>query len=227
MSAHINPDYIITLQGEQYCTYRGVLDCAHSLGLEGIRTRLLQVPGPDNDYVAIVEAEVRMKDGRVFTDVADASPRNVSARMANALIRMASTRAKGRALRDAVNIGEALAEELPDVEGEVPVPARVAPARATSVPQRTAAPSARPLAGVAAVESEAQELPTREGVPEAMAQAPSEAVAAPSAPEELVCSNPDCGRSITQGQYNYSVKTYGAALCPQCQRKRQAQGKTL
>jgi len=127
VNPNINPEHVITLQGQQYCTYRGVLECAHAMGLEGIRTRILQVPGPDNEYVAIVEAEVRLKDGRVFVDVADASPKNVTQRLSSALIRLASTRAKGRALRDAVNIGEALAEELSEVESDPAVVATHTP----------------------------------------------------------------------------------------------------
>ena len=153
MSPNINPEYVISLQGQEYCTYRGVLDRAHALGLEGIRTRILQVPGPDNEYVAIVEAEIRMQDGRVFVDVADASPKNVASRLASALIRMASTRAKGRALRDAVNIGEALAEEL-DMDAEHAAP------RADSV--RSMRPPSRPV-----MASGRGSAPARESAPAA------------------------------------------------------------
>ncbi|MBI3944643.1 MAG: hypothetical protein HY321_01870 [Armatimonadetes bacterium] len=233
MNPHINPEYVITLQGRQYCTYRGVLDCAHGMGLEGIRTRLIQVPGPDNDHVAIVEAEVRLKDGRVFADIADASPKNVNSRIASALIRMASTRAKGRALRDAVNIGEALVEELPDVDAEPPQPARPAPLRAPAAARPVSAPSRSPASAPEgdgeAAEDAAAPLVVRDAAPapEAPTSAPAAtAAAAPSAPVEMVCSDPDCGRTVTQGQHNFSVKTFGVALCPQCQRKRQAQGKT-
>ena len=110
MNPNINPEHVITLQGQQYCTYRGVLECAHAMGLEGIRTRILQVPGPDNEYVAIVEAEVRLKDGRVFVDAADASPKNVTAPLLGTHPSGVHP-CKGRA-RDAVNIGEALPRSL-------------------------------------------------------------------------------------------------------------------
>lgn len=246
----INPEYVITLQGQQYCTYRGVLDCAHNLGLEGIRTRILQVPDANNEHVAIVEAEVRMKDGRVFTDVADASPKNVHARLASALIRLASTRAKGRALRDAVNIGEALAEELPDLDSERShdVHAGSAPrAHDTAPTPRPTAPAPRPMPAPSSATGGVATPPFALGlthtaiaptaVPEppaaAHASAPEpEPAAAPAvaAPElasgDLVCSSDGCGRPVTQGQYGYSLRAFGVALCPACQRKRQAQGKS-
>lgn len=38
----------------------------------------------------------------------------------------------------------------------------------------------------------------------------------------LLCSEPGCGRAMTQGQYEISVKTFGRALCPLCQKQRRA-----
>lgn len=114
--------HIIELQGSKYVTYAGVLHVAHEKGLRSIRTHLVQIPCPDNEYTAIVKATVALEGwdgdeggpviGRLFEAYGDASPRNVNSRIATALIRMAETRSKGRALRDAVNIGETLAEEL-------------------------------------------------------------------------------------------------------------------
>lgn len=110
----LDPRLVIQLQGRAYPTYGAVLDLAHRIGLLSIETELVQIPGPDNEHTAIVKATVHLADPRmVFTDYGDASPRNVNSRIATALIRMASTRAKGRALRDAVNVGECLLEELP------------------------------------------------------------------------------------------------------------------
>jgi hypothetical protein len=115
----VDPKFLVNLNGKEYPTYPGVLAEAHEQGLRGISTALIQIPSADNDHTAIVRATVRMvgrdsEDETLFEDYGDASPRNCSARVATALIRMASTRAKGRALRDAVNIGQTLAEEIPD-----------------------------------------------------------------------------------------------------------------
>jgi hypothetical protein len=107
--------HIIKLQGREFVTYEGLLDAAHKQGLVEIRTQLVQVPGPQTDHTAICVAEVILaKDGqnRVFTGIGDASPRNVSRNVALHLIRMAETRAKARALRDAINVGMAAIEEL-------------------------------------------------------------------------------------------------------------------
>jgi hypothetical protein len=111
---------IVNLQGKPYSTYSHVLNLAHERGLQSIVTDLLQVPTADNEHMAIVRATVVMKDGTTFMEYGDASPRNVNAKIATALIRMAATRAKGRALRDAVNVGEALREEIGDEEDSAP-----------------------------------------------------------------------------------------------------------
>lgn len=111
--------HIISLQGRDYVTYEGLLDEAHKRGLRAIRTTLVQLPGAANEQTAIVSAEVEFHgpDGpRVFTGIGDASPRNVSRGITPHLIRMAETRAKARALRDATNIGMTAFEELEQAE---------------------------------------------------------------------------------------------------------------
>src|SRR5437867_3705239 len=85
--------FIVNLSGRDYPLYAGILAEAHERGLQAIETELIQIPSSDNDYTAIVKAVVRMKDGSVFEDFGDSNPRNTNARIATALIRMASTRA--------------------------------------------------------------------------------------------------------------------------------------
>lgn len=116
----MDPKFLVNLQGREYPTYPGVLAEAHERGLQSIEASLIQIPASENDFVAIAKAVVTMKDGTRFEEYGDASPKNVNPRIAFAIIRMALTRAKGRALRDAVNIGQTLAEEIPD---EPPAPA--------------------------------------------------------------------------------------------------------
>lgn len=106
--------------GKEHPTYSGVLNKAHQEGLVGITTKMLQFPSKENEYVCIVHATATImdisKDGGVisktFDGIGDASPRNVNQMIVKHLIRMAETRAKGRALRDAVNIADALKEEI-------------------------------------------------------------------------------------------------------------------
>ncbi len=107
-------EFMITRQGKQYVLYQGLLDEAHTRGLRGIDTELVQVPTDENHNVAIVKAMVAMEDSKHFTGIGDASPENVGRNIVPHIIRMAETRAKARALRDAVNVGVTSLEELSD-----------------------------------------------------------------------------------------------------------------
>lgn len=110
-------EFIVERQGKSFCLYAGLLDLAHQQGLQSIRTELVQAPTDANNRVAICSATVTLhKDGvdREFTGIGDAAPNNVAPAMQTCLLRMAETRAKARALRDAVNIGVAAFEELGD-----------------------------------------------------------------------------------------------------------------
>lgn len=116
-------EFLITRQGKQYVLYQGLLDEAHNRGLLGIDTELLQVPDESNGNVAVVKATVEMEGPngrRTFSCIGDASPENVGRAIAPHVIRMAETRAKARALRDAVNVGAASLEELSDTEDNPP-----------------------------------------------------------------------------------------------------------
>lgn len=113
-------EFMITRQGKQYVLFQGLLDEAHSQGLRGIDTELLQVPDSENGNVAIVKATCEMEDGRRFSGIGDASPENVGRNIAPHVIRMAETRAKARALRDAVNVGATALEELSEGDDAPP-----------------------------------------------------------------------------------------------------------
>jgi hypothetical protein len=104
-------EYVIERGGRRFVLYAGLLEEAHVQGLRGIETELLQVPGPENGEVAIARAVVRMEEGK-FSGIGDASPQNVGRAIVPHLIRMAETRAKARALRDAINVGVTALEEL-------------------------------------------------------------------------------------------------------------------
>lgn len=96
---------------KEVVTYAGLLNRAHQEGLKQIETTLLQAPSAANEMTAISMAKVVTEKG-VFTDCGDASPANVNSFIAPHIIRMAFTRAKARALRDAVNVGVIALEEL-------------------------------------------------------------------------------------------------------------------
>ncbi|KKR49269.1 MAG: hypothetical protein UT86_C0001G0241 [Candidatus Magasanikbacteria bacterium GW2011_GWC2_40_17] len=96
---------------KEVVTYRGLLARAHEDHLVSIETSLLQYPSETNNQTAVVLAKAATSKGS-FTGLGDASPSNVNPMIVPHLIRMAETRAKARALRDAVNIGVVCLEEL-------------------------------------------------------------------------------------------------------------------
>ena len=143
-------EYMIQRQGKRFVLYAGLLEEAHNRGLRSIETELLQVPGKENGEVAIVKAVIRTEEGK-FAGIGDASPQNVNRAIAPHLIRMAETRAKARALRDAINVGVTAFEELGGEE-EVVVPSGTRRRRAAEGPERG-------RKGRAASDQEAAQLP--------------------------------------------------------------------
>ncbi len=120
----MDKSHIIDLKGKQFVTYVGLLDLAHQKGLAGFTTELLQAPNDANGQTTIVLARAIFDDGaRMFCGIGDANPNNVNRMIAVHAIRMAETRAKGRALRDALNISMTMLEEL-DGSPEVGSPSK-------------------------------------------------------------------------------------------------------
>lgn len=142
----VKREFVIERSGKPFVLYAGLLDKAHEDGLRAIRTTLMQIPSDSNDQVAICQAVVEMADGKTFSGLGDASPRNVPRPMVEALIRFAETRAKARALRDAVNVGMVSLEELGIDEDDQP--AGAPSPRSTA---RELAPPAKPNGGWAVI----------------------------------------------------------------------------
>jgi hypothetical protein len=105
-------------QQQPIIRYRDLIARARCEGLVSISTELIQIPTAENGQTAIARALVTFADAdgrtRSFEDYGDACPTNVGPIAANALIRMSITRAKGRCLRDALGVGDVMAEELSD-----------------------------------------------------------------------------------------------------------------
>jgi len=146
----VKREFMIERQGRSFVLYAGLLDEAHEKGLRSIRTELLQSPSPDNGETSICRAVVEMGDGRVFSGIGDATPQNVGRNIVPHAIRMSETRAKARALRDAINVGAVALEELGELEDapsaptwdEAPAPPRQRPTPpASPTPLRRAAPA--------------------------------------------------------------------------------------
>lgn len=133
-------EFIVNRQGKDFALYAGLLDQAHREGLKRITTKLLQAPNDENGQLAICYAEVETEKG-VFSGIGDATPQNVGRMIAPHAIRMAETRAKARALRDAINVGVTSVEELGDFEEEA---AHASPHSAAQRPARQIAALPRP-----------------------------------------------------------------------------------
>jgi len=108
--------FLTNIKGKDFVLYAGVLDLATQKGLLKLEVELLQFPSKENGNEAICRAVAVGKNGEVFSDIGDANPNNCHSMIAKHLSRMASTRAKGRALRDMCNIGIACIEELADLD---------------------------------------------------------------------------------------------------------------
>lgn len=137
----IDSRYTVNIQGRLFLKYGGVLAEALDRGLQSLDVELLQIPAEENGNVAICKATaVFERDGKLlhFSEIGDAAANNTAPMVRNAIIRMAATRAKGRALRDAIGHGDALAEEIGDG-------ADVAPA---APPTRHPAPADEPSAAL-------------------------------------------------------------------------------
>lgn len=100
-----------TASGRDTTTYPQLLSLAHEADLTKVATQLLQAPTEDNGRLAVVKAEVTTSRG-VFEALGDASPESVEDFLVPHLIRVAETRAKARAFRDAVGIGVVSQEEI-------------------------------------------------------------------------------------------------------------------
>jgi hypothetical protein len=160
----VREEFLITRQGKQYVLFAGLLNEFHEQYFnKSIETELVQVPNPENGNVAVVKAVVEGtsvdKDGveerGKFSGIGDASPENVGRNIAPHIIRMAETRAKARALRDAVNVGMTALEEINESESDNgPAPQRQQAARK---PQRAAEPTRQDAEG-APTKSQLQRL---------------------------------------------------------------------
>ena len=104
----MDPRWITHLHGKPFVRYAGLLALAHERGLQSLEASFLHVTAT----LATAQATAVFTDGCRFTECADASPDNVPFHLKPHFARMALTRCKARALRDALNIGLTALEEV-------------------------------------------------------------------------------------------------------------------
>jgi hypothetical protein len=128
----IDKQFLVEREGRTVALYAGLLDAAHRAGLKRITTTVVQV----------------------------GAPANVPPELAGALPRLAETRAKARALRDALNAGALLtleelgghpAGEAPPASRPIPPPVPPHAPAAAAAPPAPAEDAATP-AQVSAIE---------------------------------------------------------------------------
>ena len=108
----LKSQYIMDIHGKPHVTFAGLLDLAHQMGLKSLLLEVLEI----SEKRAVFMATVTTGDGCIYQDVGDATPENVTAMVKPHFIRVAATRAKARALRNACNVDMVVIEELGDLQ---------------------------------------------------------------------------------------------------------------
>ena len=108
--------FLITIEGQDFVKYAGLLDLGHQKRLTNFNVEILQYPNGQNEQTAICKAHAQTATGDIFSDIGDANPKNCNYKVSKHLLRMASTRAKARCLRDLTNVGMTCLEELGDLD---------------------------------------------------------------------------------------------------------------
>ena len=115
-SPTIPPKYLVIINNKPFVKYAGLLQMAHARGLVELTAHWTF----NSDTLSLAMAIAIFEDGNRFEESGDSAPENVAGPIRASWRRMALTRAKARALRDALNIAECSVEELADAEPEEP-----------------------------------------------------------------------------------------------------------
>src|SRR5262249_2986450 len=96
----VPPQHVVLIQGKPFVKFAGLLQMAHERGLVS-----LTADWPYNDSaLSLAHAIATFQDGRSFEEAGDATPDNVTRKVAPHFRRVALTRAKARVLRDALGV---------------------------------------------------------------------------------------------------------------------------
>ena len=101
---------MIKIQGKDHMLYKGLLDKAHK---KEEKFSMVITESWVSEDMKMAWCKVRLTAGtQTFDGFGSSTPENTGTMTKTHPVEMAHTRAKGRALRDYVNIGEAMEEEL-------------------------------------------------------------------------------------------------------------------
>jgi len=102
---------IINIKGKEFMTYNGLLRLAHEKG----KFNIVITESWVSDDMKMAWCKVRLTTEEcIFDGFGSSTPENTGDLTQSHPVEMAHTRAKGRALRDYLNIGHTMAEELKD-----------------------------------------------------------------------------------------------------------------
>jgi hypothetical protein len=93
-------EYIVWIQNKPFIKFAGLLQMAHAQDL----VELSETWTYNDAGLSLAHSVALFEDGRRFEGSGDATPDNVTKRVAPHFRRVALTRAKSRALRDALNM---------------------------------------------------------------------------------------------------------------------------
>ncbi|WP_156181110.1 hypothetical protein [Desulfovibrio sp. TomC] len=102
---------VIQIRGKDVTAYESKLDYAHQIGIRSLEVDVLQYQSEQNGQVCLCKARLETDDGKVFSDIADASPHNVPRGCTDSFPRIASTRAKSRVISDAFNVKSVVSDD--------------------------------------------------------------------------------------------------------------------
>jgi hypothetical protein len=209
----LNQEFVKNLQGKDFILYNGLLDLSHQKGLMKLDVEILQFPTTENGNEAVVRAVAETRHGDRFSDIGDASPKNCNKLIASHIIRMASTRAKARALRDLTNIGLTCLEELgPDLDDVIGVEHAKGAKVGKSV-KKEVIPAEKETPKESPVKTPATPKPKAEPVKTGVKDQPNNAVPKVSEAQARAIFNVGRRRGITQQELDdMSKKDFGVAV---------------
>jgi hypothetical protein len=104
----VPPEYVVLIQGKPFVRFAGLLQMALERGLVSLTAAWTY----NDAELSLAHAVAIFQDGRRFEESGDASPSNVTKKVAPHFRRVALTRAKARVLRDALGVDLVAVEEL-------------------------------------------------------------------------------------------------------------------
>jgi len=196
--------FLTNIKGKDFVLYAGVLDLATQKGLLKLEVELLQFPSKENGNEAICRAVAVGKNGEVFSDIGDANPNNCHSMIAKHLSRMASTRAKGRALRDMCNIGIACLEELADLNDVIGNETPKKPAAKKTAAKKSAKSTKAKTAPKKAAAKKDDSKPKDDKEPETSSQPDESTESETTGTEEKETDQPKMSEAQKRAVYNLS-----------------------